>query len=265
MNNRILTTLFALALCLFLFIGVVPVEADAADACAHATYETIYQKNANCTETGIKLTYDRCLNCGKAFSDAAHTKEVNPDYLVTPDLGGHKWQTISDATTHWEKCSVCGTERNVVAHTANGWVQTSADHKQVCTVCNATLPNTQGVHVSVYKDSGDGKNHHAECKYCGYVTGADVAHTFTSTSYAKKDEKGHTATCSGCGIKVVQEHVDADAPSACAISAVNCCMITAFMYLALKTDMLGVVAYANNLIPLRSTSPVSTFTPPARS
>lgn len=207
MNNRILTALFALALCLCLFIGVVPAEADAVTAkCGHTVIDTVGSKSATCTEAGIRYTYYKCRVCDKTYADAACQEEVDVKRYEL-SAKGHNWEIKSDATTHWERCSNCGTERNIQDHAADGWVQTSVGHKQVCTVCNATLKDTEGLHVSVYKDNGDGENHHAECQYCGYITGADVAHTFT---YAKKDKDGHTATCSGCGYTVVQEHVDID-------------------------------------------------------
>ena len=161
MNNRILTALFALALCLCLFIGVVPAEADAA-TCYHKAYEKISKKPATCTEPGVEVTYYKCYSCKKTSLDSSFASgyDIKPVDLEISPLG-HKWKSDHNATHHWEVCERdgCGAKQNEVEHTAGDWIQTEAGHKKECTVCKVTIAGTLGEHRGVDVENADGKTH----------------------------------------------------------------------------------------------------------
>ena len=100
MNNRILATLFALVLIVAMFIGVAPVEAEA--ACAHKTV-----KNCECT------------SCGAAV---------------------HKLEWKSDSQKHYQECSVCKKHFNEGTHQDVAYSATSDDtqHTAMCRTCGYT-------------------------------------------------------------------------------------------------------------------------------
>lgn len=90
-------------------------EEDTIDPATGHSIKTVAEKNASCTEDGIKAHY-HCTACGKLFSDEAGTTEVTEDKLVIPATG-HVSKVIPgkaatyDATglTDGEVCEKCGT------------------------------------------------------------------------------------------------------------------------------------------------------------
>ena len=212
-----MAALFALALCLCLFIGVVPVEADAATAkCGHNVDLVVRypSKPATCTEAGVKYEYFECRICGKTYADAACTQEVDVGARYLIPATGHKWESEHDATYHWEKCANdgCTATQNKAKHTAGDWIQTEAGHKKVCTVCEVTIPGTESVHNGIDVDNGDGKTHRVECKDCGYVIKASVNHEL---KYKDNGDGTHTVTCKWCGYEEALEHVDINKNCTC--------------------------------------------------
>lgn len=101
MNNRILATLFALAIALF--IGVAPVKAEA------ATHSHV-DKDKNCV-------------CDTATCGAT--------------MHNYEWKT--DAVKHRQVCKTCGTQANENSHSFTVYLEKNATHHVAkCTVCGYT-------------------------------------------------------------------------------------------------------------------------------
>lgn len=183
MNNRILAALFALALALF--IGVAPVEAEAAHVhvdtnndyvcddmgCSEHVHHIVEKKavEPTCTVNGRKAYY-YCGGCKNLFTDADGKNQVWSTDLVIPKTG-HNYE----------------------------WSFTDDTHKKVCTNPNCTDTGT-GTHSLVYKDNGDGTHtvscEKDECKFTKVVDHVDG-------TVGKKDCK-----CDACEAEL--EHTPGD-------------------------------------------------------
>lgn len=242
MNNRILATLFALAVALF--IGVAPVKAEA--ACAHNHYEKVEAKEPTCTQKGWTAYY-KCLDCGLA-SETRNFK--NPV----------KWTTfILDMTEHPDEdkdcvCDVCKASlEHKLSEKPTPEIQPTCEKDgewghYVCEVCNRLFsksnPSKEVTAEAIVRpaighkpatdwsedESGhwhacandseeqldfaahtfeqkfDGTNHWMECTVCGYKKDV-TAHAWEWTSNGDYSGK-HVATCTVCG-KVYNAEGDA--------------------------------------------------------
>ena len=232
MNNRILTALFALALCLCLFIGVVPAEADAAHT--HMA-DSVWH-----TESGDAYHWHLCATC--TSTDRLNPERHNlskPTIIVAPDME-------STDTHHKVTCSKCDyvayythtwylPETTDTTHTYTcrdcGKVVTAAHYDEnddcVCDLCKYEIPHD----FSAYDQNTT--HHHAKCKVCGdQAPGEDVEHTFTwettadthigtcsvceykqtaadhDFKYVDNKDGTHTRTCETCGYSDTVDHVD---------------------------------------------------------
>ena len=172
MNNRILAALFALALALF--IGVAPVEAEAAHKHQLSHFNA---KEATCTEKG-HIEYWQCLGgsgaCKKCYTDEAATTEIAGS------------DTVLAATGHVDEDKDC-----------------------VCDVCNASLEHkltkVPGTAPTCEKPGEWG---HYECEVCHRLfSESDSTREVTAAAIVRpaighdpetdwlKDESGHWHAC----------------------------------------------------------------------
>lgn len=186
MNNRILATLFALVLIVAMFIGVAPVEAEA--ACAHKTV-----KNCECT------------SCGAAV---------------------HKLEWKSDSQKHYQECSVCKKHFNEGTHQDVAYSATSDDtqHTAMCRTCGytETQDHTRRSNecrcekclqimdhdLKWYTTGGE---HWEECETCDYATTKE-AHTWTAVA---AENGQHVKTCSVCEKEVTEACADVNTDKDC--------------------------------------------------
>ena len=162
MNNRILATLFALVLIVAMFIGVAPVEAEA--ACAHKTV-----KNCECTSCKEAVHKNT-----EWISDSEEHRLVCKDCNeILENSTSHKnWSyKVVDSTKHEATCGVCG-YKVVEEHTAAKtecrckycqqimecdmeWHDDTKEHLQTCSICGKeTNRAAHGDKTIVY--NGDG-------------------------------------------------------------------------------------------------------------
>lgn len=145
MNNRILATLFALAVALF--IGVAPVKAEAAhthvdrdnnylcDRCReHVHHMTeIEAIEPTCTEAGREAHY-YCAGCKYLFTDAEGKNQVWSTELVIPATG-HDYVWTYDEDEHVKTCANCGQtfhEAHILTYTDNK----DGTHTATCSKCD---------------------------------------------------------------------------------------------------------------------------------
>lgn len=209
MNNRILATLFALAI--VLFIGVAPVKAEAAHTCYDNSGNCICDY-AGCTETVHTLTkveaveanhekagnteYYVCDNCGKLFTDeTAKTETTAEDVIVAKIEHELKWEVTE--TTHKQYCTGCGyVPVKDTAHTLSKKDNGDGTHTIKCTV--------EGCTYEVTAEHDDGTK--ADCK-CG-VCGAEMEHTPSEWKEYPSDKSKHFQQCTVCFKTLVTEDHD---------------------------------------------------------
>ena len=175
MNNRILATLFALAIALL--IGVAPVKAEAAhthvdtdnnnicDTCkAHVHHLTHFAaKDATCTENGY-IEYWQCLSgtnaCGKCYADEAATKEIDGTETVV-EATGHNYEWTFTDDTHTKTCTNPGcTDTHTSNHNLTYQDNGDGTHTVTCSREGCTFTKTEN-----HEDGTD-----ADCKcVCGAV------------------------------------------------------------------------------------------------
>ena len=126
---------------------------------AHPIYE-------NTTHTFSKYYYAGdehvlgCINCGS----------IKYPLNSAP----HLYYGNYDETNHWDECSGCGHQKNVTAHSCNGYLKNSTHHWYECTDCGAGY----GTSLHIYLTMADGRK---KCKTCGYITGGIEGGTINST------------------------------------------------------------------------------------
>ncbi len=135
---------------------------------------------------------------GDVISVEKTTKAANQ--IWTLDAGGmcsHADKTgyVSDGTTHWRVCNLCGEQTDVATH-ENKWDNTNPDgHSTVCKICGIAGAFYEHTFDEYIKDE---YGHIGECSACGYVT-SHQAHHFE----IKQNEIEMWRECSTCGyIKV---------------------------------------------------------------
>ena len=136
------------------------------DLTEHARNEATHAAAGN-------ILYFTCDICGKIFSDAAGTTEINEADTVIPQIPHSFEDTWSnDETQHWHACE-CGVKKDTADHMYDNDCDTD------CNVCGYTRQIT---HQYADTWSSDGSQHWHECTVCGDKT--NVA-----------DHTGGTATC----------------------------------------------------------------------
>ena len=106
---------------------------------------------ANCQSGAI------CTGCGHAYTDKDLTKHTAVTYVI-------------GETTHWQKCTACGTEKIDGSEHAHEYILVNNQ----C-ICGAVHLHT----VATYTDNNDGETHIEKCA-CGVVINATAAHDFTN-------------------------------------------------------------------------------------
>lgn len=205
MNNRIMATLFALAIALF--IGVAPVKAEAAVA-QHEHYDNggtpCVCDYAGCTEPVHHLTkvekvdanhekpgnieYYVCSECNKWFKDEAATEYIQKaDDVVIPKIEHELVWEVKDGT-HKQYCTGCGyVPVAETAHTLSKTDNGNGTHTIKCTVEGCTYEVKDAAH-----DDGTKK----DC-ICG-VCGAKMEHT-PGENWDTSGNVNHWKVCTVCG------------------------------------------------------------------
>lgn len=215
MNNRILATLFALAI--VLFIGVAPVKAEAAHTC-YDNRDNCICDYAGCTKTVHTLTkveaveadhekagnteYYVCDNCGKLFTDeTAKTETTAEDVIVAKIEHELKWEVTE--TTHKKACTGCGyVPVQSEAHTFTKVDNGDGTHTKTCTVCG----------YAVTEEHFEGSVVDCKCGSCN----AEMEHVPGKCSVYPSDTTKHFEPCAVCNKSLnIEEHVDADSDCTC--------------------------------------------------
>lgn len=148
---------------------------------------------ATCTATGTK-TYT-CTVCRatktEEIAKASHSYDNSCD--TTCNTCGatrsitHKYETVYDETSHWEKCSVCGDRKESEGHTFSQELSSnSTSHGYACTVCGAM----SGAEAHVFENDCD-----TTCDTCGYER--TITHSYSERW--SSDADGHWHECTVCG------------------------------------------------------------------
>lgn len=173
MNNRIMATLFALAI--VLFIGVVPVKAEAAhthvdknndcicdtESCKETCHDIAYRYDAEkhtqyCKKCGVQRTAQKhdnvvyaptadgtqhtaeCKTCGWKATLEHSAKNGECRCEDCQAIMEHQLQQHSDEVSHWQTCTNCGTVVNAAAHTPEYESNGDGTHNIVYTCCGRT-------------------------------------------------------------------------------------------------------------------------------
>lgn len=199
MNNRILATLFALAIALF--ICVAPVEAEAAHICADNNGNCVCDYSG-CTnvvhdlakvdakepdhEFAGNIEHYACANCGKLFADDRATTEIKSGDEVLAKVE-HDLQWEVTETSHKKYCTGCGyVPVASTAHTLSKKDNGDGTHTMKCTVEGCTYE------VTAAHDDGTKK----DCK-CG-VCGAEMEHSPSEWKNYPSDPTKHFKQCTVC-------------------------------------------------------------------
>ena len=197
-------------------------------------YGSTWNNNAvghwkNCTNCGVEAYYGQhaysnecdtyCETCGRTRA-VPHVFDNDCDTTCNTEGCGytrtanHSFSTAydSDATTHWQSCSVCGERRNEEAHSygSDNVCDDCGYNKSVTHNYSSTLTWNDTHHYYKCTDPGcdsvSGKQTHkydnncdttCNVEGCGYTR--TVTHT-TSSVWAK-DSTGHWKNCLICGVK----------------------------------------------------------------
>lgn len=220
MNNRILATLFALAVALF--IGVAPVKAEAAhthvdrdnnylcDRCReHVHHMTeIEAIEPTCTEAGREAHY-YCAGCKYLFTDAEGKNQVWSTELVIPATG-HDYVWTYDEDEHVKTCANCGQtfhEAHILTYTDNKDGTHTAtcskcDYEKTeehydkngndsCDPCNAVVHNLKFVEKVEATCTNEGREAHYECQNCGHWFKDELAAEQVTYPECVIEAKGH--------------------------------------------------------------------------
>ena len=163
--------------------------------------------------------------CGEVGS-AVYTCSVCGDsYTVTlPATGEHSYseQWYSDGENHWHKCTVCGAEGDVAAHSWNGGEVTkeatcteAGEMTYTCSVCGETKTEAIGAKGHTPEEiaavaptcTTEGSTAGSKCSVCGEILVAPetipaLGHTFGTWSVTQipteESEGALTGVCSVC-------------------------------------------------------------------
>ena len=239
MKNKIFCLIFSLLALFSLFTlsaaadGTCPQSAD-----GEHNIITISAREATCTERG-NIQYNLCTRCGKYFSDADGTMEIDGDTVFTSPKG-HSWNTLQSKEGHYRMCTVCNLQEAKEAHQFSDWIVTSENgsiqiKERTCKVCGykesmssqvITVPTVpEHVHKPVFvekKDATcteDGNMPYYKCEECGKLFDSETCthevqmdilviaatgHHFDILDY---NDSGHWRQCK-CGEKLEAEAHD---------------------------------------------------------
>lgn len=102
----------------------------------------------------------------------------------TSDSADHTFVTKSDATNHWEECSVCGYKKDETAHS---YATTNFDATKHWKECSCGQKKDEEAHDIVVAEINT-TNHKLKCNDCNYVSG-EIDHTY---------EEDNQTTCDNC-------------------------------------------------------------------
>lgn len=179
---------------------------DAARDISHTWNSGKVTKKATCTAKGTK-TYT-CTVCGKTKTE--DIKKTSHKYESDCDADcntcgktrtvTHSYEWVSDESSHWQKCKVCGDKLESAEHTFSGEMSSDASgHGYACTVCG--LLSNREAHT--FEHDCD-----ATCDTCSYER--TITHSYDD--YWFSDDVGHWHECAVCGDKLeTVEHTPGDA------------------------------------------------------
>lgn len=123
-------------------------------------------KLPTCTEEGKKIAYYGCTEC-----DAVKSEEV---VIEKSDHDHNGAWVVTDTTSHWRICPVCGAEIDKAEHTFSSWTFSVKDrvYYRHCEVCKREETNNHLTHTIVHHPhrdptcTEDGNEEYWSCSVC---------------------------------------------------------------------------------------------------
>ena len=213
----------------------------------HTWNSGVVTKQATCIDTGVKTftctgcsttkteeiakrnTHTYSNGCDSSCNVCGATRVTSHDYPTT-------WE--SDKTNHWHECTVCGNEKDKVAHTPGA--EATETTAQVCTVCDYVIKAALGHKHNYAEEWSTDENGHwyacsgceeqdsytahdfenacdKDCSICGFTR--EVEHKYEEAWTT--DENNHWHVCLNCGLKQ-DESVHEPGAEATATTAQTC-------------------------------------------